>query len=127
MKSCFCPFLIKILQKFVTLAAQLMRHSHMCAPMNSFHQPIHTAPSVFKYTSGKSQLCSKQSSNEPSPVIFMAVGGCFECYTHYGTSLAEERRRRKKLNNSDFLQFQVCHFKIVTTHRYYYCRLGQAP
>ena len=48
----------------------------------------------------------------------------------YGTRLAEERRRkrkkeRKKINDSYFLPFQVCHFKIVTTHCYYYCRLGQ--
>ena len=33
---------------------------------------------------------------------------------------------KKKMNNSDFRPFQVCHFKIVTTHCYYYCRLMQA-
>ena len=46
--------------------------------------------------------------------------------SHYGARLAEERRRKKKLNNSDFRLFQVCHFKIVTTHyyMYYYSRLG---
>ena len=43
----------------------------------------------------------------------------------YGARLFEEERRMKR-NNSDFQLFQVCHFKIVITHCYYYCRLGQA-
>ena len=34
----------------------------------------------------------------------------------YNARLAEER----KMNNSDFRLFQVCHFKIVTTRCYYY-------
>ena len=42
----------------------------------------------------------------------------------YGARLVEEER--KKEEDSDFQPFQVCHFKIVTTHCYYYCRLGQA-
>ena len=32
---------------------------------------------------------------------------------HYGTRLVEEERI-KKMNNSDYRPFQVCHFKIVT-------------
>ena len=42
--------------------------------------------------------------------------------SHYSARLVEERKKR---NNSDFQPFQVCHFKIVNTHCYYYCRLGQ--
>ena len=38
----------------------------------------------------------------------------------------KEEEERKKMNNSDLQLFQVCHFKIVTTLCYYYCRLGQA-
>ena len=48
--------------------------------------------------------------------------------SRYSARLVEERRkkeRKKKMNNSEFRPFQVCHFKIVTTHCYYYCRLGQ--
>ena len=41
----------------------------------------------------------------------------------YGARLVE--KRRKKMNNLDFQPFQVCHLKIVITHCYYYCRLGQ--
>ena len=37
-----------------------------------------------------------------------------------------KKERKKKMNDSDFRPFQVCHFKIVTTHCYYNCRLGQA-
>ena len=31
----------------------------------------------------------------------------------YGTRLAEEK---KKVNNSDFQPFQVCHFKVAPIH-----------
>ena len=52
--------------------------------------------------------------------------------SHYGARLAEERKRRrrrsrKKMKNSEFQHFLVCHFKLVTSHCYYYCGLGQAP
>ena len=50
---------------------------------------------------------------------------------HYGARLAEEKKKErkkegKKMNDSGFRPFQVCHFKIVTTCCYYYCRQGQA-
>ena len=36
----------------------------------------------------------------------------------YGARQVEEERKkeRKKMNNSDFRPFQVCHFKIVILH-----------
>ena len=41
--------------------------------------------------------------------------------SRYGARVGKEM-----MNNSDFRPFQVCRFKIVTTHCYYYCRLGKA-
>ena len=109
---------------------QLMHHLRTCAPTNGIQQPEHSAPSLprKKSASSKSQLHSKQSSNEPPPENFMVIGGCFKCYTHHVTVLGwlKKEERKKKMNNSDFRPFQVWHFKIVPTCCYYYCRLGQA-
>ena len=62
--------------------------------------------------------------------IFMTIGGCFKHYMYCVTVLGWLKIVEEKtlmMNNSDFQPFQVCHFKIiVTTHCYYYCRLGQA-
>ena len=75
-----------------------------------------------KRAGGKSQLRSKRSSNEPFLENFLTTGSYFELYMYRVMGW----RRRKKMNKSESLLFQVCHFKIVTTHCYYYCRLGQA-
>ena len=45
--------------------------------------------------------------------------------SHHGARLVEEKRK-KNMKNSDFQLLQVCHFKILYTHCYYYCRLGRA-
>ena len=40
--------------------------------------------------------------------------------SHYGARLVgEERKKERKMNNSEFQPFQVCHFKIVNTHCHY--------
>ena len=55
----------------------------------------------------------------PFPENFLAIGGCFECYTYHVMVLGWlKKEKRKKVNNSDFRLFQVCLFKIVTTHCY---------
>ena len=64
----------------------------------------------------------------PSPENFMTIGGYFEYNTYHINSarLVEERKkerkkknkRKKMMNNSEF--WQIFHFKIVTTHCYYY-------
>ena len=105
---------------------------HVCWQMASNNQyALPPQSSLQKSTSGKSQLHSKQSSKGPSPENFMTIGGCFKCNTYRVTALGwlkkkERKKERKKISNSNFRPFQVCHFKIVTTHCYYYCRLGQA-
>ena len=94
---------------------QLMHHPRMCGPTNGFQQAVHSLPSK-RSASVKSRLCSKQNSNGPSPENLMTIGGCFECYMYRVTVLGwlEKEKRKKKINNSDFRPFQVCHFKIVT-------------
>ena len=101
--------------------------AHVCWQMASNSQytlPPQSLPQ--ENASGKSQLRSKQSSKGPLPENFLTIGGCFECYTYRIKVLGWLKKERKKMNNSDFRLFQVCHFKIVATHCYYYCRLGQA-
>ena len=61
----------------------------------------------------KSQLCSKQSSNGPSPENFVTIGGYFDYLWLFVTI-------------GGFIPFQVCHFKIITTRCYSYCRLGKS-
>ena len=59
----------------------------------------------------------KASSNGQSSENSMTIGGCFEHYTYRVTTLGWlKKKETKKMNNSDFRLFQVCHFKIVTTH-----------
>ena len=74
----------------------------------------------------RSQLFSKQSSKGPFLENFLPSGGFFEHNTYRVTVIGcLKKKRKKKMNNSDLQLCQVCHFKIVTTHCYYSCRLGQ--
>ena len=96
----------------------------MCALTNGIQQPYALPPqsSCKKSKSSKFQLRSKQSSNVPSPENFVAIGGYFERYMYRVMALGWlKKNERKKMSNRPF---QICHFKIVTTHCY--CRLGQA-
>ena len=69
------------------------------------------------------ELCrsirSKQSTKAPPPENFLtiAVWWLFRAQhlSHYSTRLVRT-----------IVIFDCCHFKIVTTHCYYYCRLGHA-
>ena len=63
---------------------------------------------------------SNAQKDHPHTENFLTIGSCFKHYTYRVTALGwlkKERRKkeRKKMNNSDFQPFQVCHFKIVTT------------
>ena len=93
---------------------------------NGIQQPVRSAPSVFPEKSARgntSQLHSKQRSKGPSPEYFLTIDGCFESHTYHVTTLGcmvEEERKKEEDNNSDLQPFQVCYFKIVTTHCYYY-------
>ena len=59
------------------------------------------------------------------PREFHGYWWLLEHYTYRVTALglAEERKKEQFWL---FRPFQVCLFKIVTTHCYYYCKLGQA-
>ena len=89
---------------------QLMCHPRTCTLTNGFQQPVCSAPSVFpaESASGKSQLCSKQSSNKPSPENFLTIGVCFECYTYHVAVLGwmkkeEERKKERKKEDEQIL------------------------
>ena len=56
----------------------------------------------------------------------MTIGGCFERYTYDRVTALGSGKKVNYDDNSDFRPFQVCRFKTVITHCYYYCRLGQA-
>ena len=72
---------------------------HVCTDECMASNSQYTLPSwpfpQKKGASGKSQLYSKQSSDGPFPET---IGGYFEHLhvSHFGTRLAEEKRRRKK-------------------------------
>ena len=70
------------------------------APTNGIQHPVPSAPSVF------SARLRGQSLNVCSIPNRVAIWNA--------------------TNNSDFRLFQACHFEIVTTCCYCYCRLGQA-
>ena len=74
----------------------------------------------------KSELRSKLSTKAPSQEDSLATGGSFKRNTYRVTALDWLKKERKKMNDSEFRPFQVCHFKIVTTRCHCYCRLGQA-
>ena len=109
----------------------LMCHPCTCALTNSVQQPLYTLPSqssLQKRAGGKSQLCSNQSSNRPSSEYFLTIDSYFECYTYcvkaLGWLMKEKKRKKERWTILTFDRFKVCHFKIVTTSCYYYCRLG---
>ena len=93
----------------------LMHYPCMCALTNGFHQPVHSASSVFPT---KAHMRSKQSSNAPSPKNFLTICGCFEHYMYHILALSwskkkKKKKKKKKINNSDFWLFQACHFKYL--------------
>ena len=63
----------------------------------------------------------------PLPENSLATGGCFECNTYRVKALGwlkkEKKERRRTILIFDHSRFAT--LKIVTTHCYYYCRLGQ--
>ena len=108
-RLCFCSFLIDVFQ-FV-----MRCHLHTCGwCIILAHVAVHrwmasnsqyTLPSqssLQKGTGGKSQLCSKQSSNGPFTENFLTIGGNLERYMYRVTALGwlkkeEERKKEDKL------------------------------
>ena len=128
METCFCSFLINFFNLLCGAAPALVvdaSSSHVCTdewhPTVSMLCPL-SLPCK-KSASGKSQLRWKQSSNGPSPKNFMTIGGCFKCYMY--RVMALDWLKKEEDEQFWLWPFQVCNFKIVTTHCYYYCRLGQ--
>ena len=79
--------------------------SHVCT--DEWHPAASTlcflSPAHKKSTGDKSQLCSKQNSNESSPGDFLTIGGYFKCYMYWITALGwlkkeEGKKGRKKVN-----------------------------
>ena len=117
------------LHKNRSMKMQLMvSNSQHTPPLSLSHKKAQVVSLCYRH--------SNQSSNEPSPDNFMTIGGCFKRCTYRVMALGwlkkeveeeeeEEEERRIWTILTGFQPFQVCHFKIVTTCCYYYCRLGQ--
>ena len=127
----FGRFLLEIFLNFLFLLFFVTRccpRTHgLCiicarAPTNGVQQLIHSASMIEKHWSYVTATL-KTKSKSTTPREFPGYWWLFRTQhlRRYSARLVEER----KMNNSDFQPFQVCHFKIVTTHWYYYCRLGQ--
>ena len=106
METCFCSFLIKNLLLVTRCCPQncgwCVIHARVHWRMASNSQyalPPQSSPQ--ETASGKSQLRSKQSSNELPPGNFVTVGGCFKCYTYRVMALCWLKKERKKMNNFD--------------------------
>ena len=98
-------------------------------------QPAPSAPSVFPAKNRRSEIAVTLKAKLKWTIFREFPGYLWLFWTQHlsrcGARLVEEERRKKerrkkKMNNSEFRSFQVRHFKIVTTHCYYYYRLGQA-
>ena len=122
--SCLCSFSIKIFTcaTHVLAVDASSQHVHQQIASNSQYT-LPPRSSLQKTTQGKSKLRSKEAQSDHSQrisYIWVAVSN--------STLLAFRRQtgwRRKKMNNSEFQQFQVGHLKTVSTHYYCCCRLGQ--
>ena len=87
----------------------LMRHPCTCAPIPTASTLLPPQSSPQNITSGKSQLCLKQGSNKLSIKNFMAIGGCFECYTYCIMALGwvKKKKERKKERKKEDEQFRL--------------------
>ena len=100
-----------------------------CTLTNSVQQPVCSAPSVFPTKIRRSEVAVMLKIKLKRPILREFPGYWWLFKTqhllHHGIRLFKEERK-KNMNNSDFQPFQVCHFKVVITHCYYYRRLRQA-
>ena len=117
-------FLIKILTILLhkpPTHLQLMHYPRTCEP-TGFQQPVHSAPySLFSCKKAQaihvspSYAQSKAQMDHPQIILWLLHGGCFKCYTYCNMALGW-LKKKKKVNNSDFQPFQVCHFKVAPIH-----------
>ena len=96
---------------------RLMYHPHTCTDK---WRP--TASTLCPHDRKALELCHSYTQNKAQKHHPQRIPGYWWLFqtqhlSHYSARLVEE----KKMNNSDFCPFQVCHFRIVTTHCYYYC------
>ena len=100
-------------------------HAHR---QNGIQQLIYSAPTIEKcrsYVADTLKTKRKSTTSKEFPCYWWLF--LTQHLSRYSARLVEERRKKeRKMNNSDFRPFQVCYLKIVTTHCYYYYRLGQA-
>ena len=109
LETLFCSFLIDIFQfvmrchlrtcGWCIILAHVAVHRWMAS--NSQYT-LSSQSSLQKGTGGKSQLCSKQSSNGPFTENFLTIGGNLERYMYRVTVLGwlkkeEERKKEDKL------------------------------
>ena len=134
METCFCSFLIK--RTCIVLIFVMRYCPHNCgwcvirtrvhALTNGIQQPVCSAPSVFPAKNYRSEVAVMLKTKLKRHILRGFPGYWWLFWTqhlsHYSSRLFEERR----WTILTFDRFQLCHFKIVTTRCYYYCRLGQA-
>ena len=123
METCFCSFLIKKLQLFVTRYRP--RNCGWCVirarvhwRMASNNQPPRPPQSSPQKIAGvRSQLRSKRSSNGPPSENFLATGGFFERNTYRVTALGwlkkKEERKKKERRRWTILSFDRFRFATL--------------
>ena len=89
---------------------------------NGIQQLVHSAFSIFPAEKRSVELRRSYTQNQvwnAHPREFPGYWWLFWADWDMALGCLKKEERKKKINNSDFRSFQVCHFKTVTTHRYY--------
>ena len=114
-----------LLLSSLSYVSPVFHFCHFSFPISSFLIPVPDRKglkrwSYVAFTLNTKLKCTSQEN-------FLATGGCFERNIHLSRYSARlGRKKKKKMNNSEFRLFQVCYFKTVSAHCYCYCRLGRA-
>ena len=99
----------------------------MCALTNGVQQPVHSAPSVFparklKQYWSPSYAQSKPQMYHPQRIWWLLVA--VSNATRIALGAIGWLKKKEDKQYTSFRLSQVFHFKVVTTHCYYCCRLG---
>ena len=110
----FFQFVIRCHQHTCSWCVILTRVHRRTASNSQYTLPPKS--SLQESAGGKSQLYSKQSSNEPFPKNFPTTGGYFECYMYCVTSLGWLKKRRKKERKRErrWMILAFDHFRFAT-------------
>ena len=101
----------------MTHSVKVLKYSTcMRRKIHQYTLPLLSSPQ--KSTGNKSQLNSKQSSNGPSPVNLLTIGGYFKCYMYcvmvLGYSWRKKDRKKKRKKKERKLHVEQFRLSIIS-------------